>query len=138
MIKLKDLLEWNMLDTGRSAGTSGPDDAKTQPFDATNQSAGDTMSPDAWWIATPGSPYRMSNQIFSMALIPNEARQAMKNWLAYVKPAWKQYGSPEKWPNEARQKAEDLGAVFAQAVGSSLPPTDNAPREPGPPSGMWA
>ena len=84
------------------------------PFSYTSNfsNTDNALSPGSKLMQTPGAPFGGNQSAFSQMPMNNESRLALKDWLRFVKAAWKKFGAPTNWPKKYSQIAVELGQKY--------------------------
>lgn len=76
--------------------------------------------------ALPGVPFGGRIHAMQLSIMPNEAREALKNWAKVCRWASQKHGSPDAWPALVKQAAIELGKAVEAKAGQSVPGSDTS------------
>jgi hypothetical protein len=72
----------------------------------------------------PGAPFGGNIYKAHIAILPNEAQEALKKWAKFCKWALNKYGEPHAWPAIVKQTAIETGRKFEDRCNQTSPATN--------------
>ena len=92
--------------------------------DATSVPSAPVSAGQSKIMALPGAPFGGRLHAVQLSIMPNEAREALKNWAKLCRWASHKHGNPDAWPPLIKQAAIELGRSVEEKVGQPVPGSD--------------